>query len=280
MNEALDSTPMNQTIDNPASGGASGAAPTLNLPQDALIIVPVRNLVLFPGTVFPLSIGRSRSQAAMQEAVRLERPVGVLLQNKPEIDEPAPEDLHWVGTSMGVLRYITGPDGSHNVVVRGLRRFRVLQFLEGYPFLVARVQYIEDPERVDSEIEGRARALKERALETLQLLPQVPAEAVAALQALDNPAMLGDVIASLLDIPVDEKQALLETFDLRARLERLLETLTRRMEVLKVSRDIEQRTRESIGDVNRKHVLREQMRQIQKELGDDEGSAAEFEELE
>jgi ATP-dependent Lon protease len=103
---------------------------------------------------------------------------------------------------------------------------------------------------------------------------------VAALQALDNPAMLGDVIASLLDIPVEDKQALLETFDLRARLERLLETLTRRMEVLKVSRDIEQRTRESIGDVNRKHVLREQMRQIQKELGEDEGTAAEFEELE
>ena len=234
---------------------------------------------MFPGTVFPLTVGRQRSQAAVQEAVRLERPIGVLLQSKPDVDEPGPDDLHWVGTSAAVLRYVTTPDGTHHAVAKGLRRFRVLQVLEGYPFTVARVQYVDDPETLDSEIEGRARALKQRALETLELLPQVPAEMVTALQAIESPGQLADVIAGLLDITVEEKQSLLETFDLKARLDKLLEVLAHRIEVLKVSRDIAERTRESIGDVNRKHLLREQMRTIQKELGEGDEAAAEIDEL-
>src|SRR5512146_3165527 len=136
---------------------------TRPLPDDALIILPVRNVVMFPGAVFPLTVGRERSRAAAQEAVRLERPLGVLLQNKPEIEEPGPNDLHWVGTSASVLRYITTPDGLHHAIARGLRRFRVLQFLDGYAYSAARVQFIDDPEEVDAEIEGRARALKQRA---------------------------------------------------------------------------------------------------------------------
>src|SRR5512143_1244915 len=170
------------------------------LPDDAIAIVPVRNVVLFPGAVIPLTVGRERSRAAAQEAVRLERPLGVLLQNKPEIEEPGPNDLHWVGTSASVLRYITTPDGLHHAIARGLRRFRVLQFLEGYPFTVARVQYIEEAETVDTEIEGRARALRDRATEILKLLPQVPEEMVAALQSVEGPSRLADFIAGLMDV--------------------------------------------------------------------------------
>ncbi len=264
----------------PASSAPGGVgAGTRPLPDDALIVLPVRNVVVFPATVLPIAIGRERSQQAVQEAVRLEKPIGVLLQSKPEVDEPGPDELHWVGTSAAVLRYVTAPDGSHHLVARGLQRFRVLQFLDGYPFTVVRVQYIADPERSDPEIEGRARVLKERALETLQLLPQVPAEMSVALQGIDDPAQLADVISSVLDVPPEEKQSLLETFDLKARLDRLLAILARRIEVLKVSRDVADRTRESIGDVNRKHLLREQMRTIQKELGEGEEGAAELEEL-
>jgi ATP-dependent Lon protease len=266
--------------DTAAPGAATRPPDSVRpIPSDALIIVPVRQMVMFPGTVLPLAIGRERSQAAVQEAMRLERSVGVLLQSKPEVEEPGPDDLHWVGTSVAVLRYVTAPDGSHHVVAKGLQRFRVLQFLEGYPFTVARVQMIEAEPAMGSEIEGRARALKERALETLALLPQVPAEMSAALAAIDDPALLVDVVASVLDIDAPQKQSLLETFDLRTRLDRVLEILARRIEVLKVSRDVAERTRESISDVNRKALLREQMRTIQKELGEGDEMAAELEEL-
>jgi ATP-dependent Lon protease len=251
------------------------------IPQDALIVLPVRNLVLFPGTLQPLAIGRPRSQAAAQEAVRLERPLGVMLQNKPEVEDPAPEDLHWVGTSAAVLRYVTTPEGVHHAIVKGLRRFRALQFLEGYPFLVARVEYVEETGKPDAEVQGRAQALKQQALQALQLLPQVPLEAVAGIQGLEAPEQIADVVASVLDIPNTDKQTLLEIFDLKPRLDRLLEMLAHRIEVLKIQREVSERTREFIGDVNRKHLLREQMRTIQKELGEgDDEEAAEVQELE
>jgi ATP-dependent Lon protease len=253
---------------------------TRPLPEDAIAIVPVRNVVLFPGAVIPLTVGRERSRAAAQEATRLQRPLGVLLQNKPDIEEPGPDDLHWVGTTATVLRYITAPDGTHHAICSGQKRFRVLQFLEDYPFLAARVQTIDDPAEVDADIEGRALSLKERAVEILTLLPQVPEEMVAALNAVEGPARLADFIAGLMDVGAEEKQALLETFDLKARLDKLLELLSHRIEVLKVSREIEAKTRESIGDANRKHLLREQMRAIQKELGEGDEGAAELAELE
>ncbi len=249
------------------------------LPDDALIIVPVRNVVLFPGVVFPLTVGRERSRAAAQEAARLQRPLGVLLQSKPGSELPGPDDLHWVGTTANVLRYITAPDGSHHVICQGVKRFRVLQFLDGYPFTVARVQFIEEPGKIDPDIEGRALNLRQRATEILQLLPQVPEEMVAALRGVEGPARLADFIAGLMDISVEEKQQLLETFDLKTRLDKLLELLQHRIEVLKVSRDIDARTKESIDDRNRKHLLREQMRTIQKELGEGDEGAAEIAEL-
>jgi ATP-dependent Lon protease len=250
------------------------------LPEDALIIVSVRNVVLFPGMVLPLTVGRERSRAAAQEAVRLQRPLGVLLQSKVDVEEPSPDELHWVGTTANVLRYVTGPDGLHHAICQGLKRFRVLQFLEGYPFTVARVELIEEPDRTDPDIEGRAHNLKQRAIEILQLLPQVPEEMVVALQSVEGSARLADLIAGLMDTGAEEKQALLETFDLKDRLDRLLDLLSRRIEVLKVSREIDERTKESIGDMNRKHLLREQMRTIQKELGEGDEGVAEIAELE
>ena len=249
------------------------------IPDDALIIVPVRNVVLFPGMVFPLTVGRERSRAAAYEAARQQKPLGVLLQNKPDVEQPAPADMHWIGTMATVLRYITAPDGTHHAICQGAKRFRVLQYLDGYPFMVARVEIIDEAETTDTDVEGRAHNLRQRAAEILQLLPQVPEEVVSALQGIDGAARLADFIAGLMDISAEEKQALLETFDLKARLDKLLELLTHRIEVLKVSRDIAERTKGSIDDNNRKHLLREQMRTIQKELGEGDEGTAEIAEL-
>jgi ATP-dependent Lon protease len=267
-------------MDPPAApSDAQVAGVSRPLPDDALIIVPVRKLVLFPGMVVPLLVDRERSRVAVQEAVRLQRPLGILLQSKRDVEEPRPEDMHWIGTTANVLRYITAPDGSHHAICQGGQRFRVLQFLDGFAMPVARVQLIDEATETTSEIEGRALNLQQRALEILSLLPQVPEEMSAALKAVDSPTRLADFIAGLMDLPVDEKQALLEMFDLKSRLDKLLELLSHRIEVLKVSREIDARTRESIDDRNREHLLREQMRTIQKELGEDESGAAEITEL-
>ena len=262
-----------------ASAQTAREAATRPLPEDAIIILPVRNLVLFPGVVLPITVGRPRSRAAAQEAVRAQRPIGVLLQSKPEVDEPGQDDLHWVGTSANVLRYVTAPDGSHHLICQGERRFRVLQFIEGYPFQVARVQFIEETETVDADIEARAHNLMERALEILQLLPQAPEEMVAALRSVKSPARLADFIAGFVELSAEEKQRLLEMFDLKARLDRLLEVLSHRVEVLRLSREINERTKESIDEQGRRHLLREQMRTIQKELGEDDEGTAEIAEL-
>ena len=277
--DALSGDPGTAASVPPADPAQVSTGVLRSLPDDALILLPVRNFVLFPATVLPVLVGRERSQAAVQEAIRLERPIGVLLQRNADAEEPGTDDLRRVGTSAAVLRYVTTPDGVHHAIARGLQRFRVVEYLGGYPFPVARVEFFDDPEDVDPEIEGRARALRQRAMETLQLLPQVPAEMATALQAIEGAGRLVDFIAGVMDIGPEDKQALLETFDLRMRLDKVLALLAHRIEVLKVSREIDDRTRASIGDVNRKHLLREQMRTIQKELGEGDEGAAEIAEL-
>jgi ATP-dependent Lon protease len=244
------------------------------VPDDVLIIVPVRNLVLFPGTVVPVAVNRERSLAAAQEAVRAERKVGFLLQKDPDLQSPTGDDLYRVGTVASIVRYVTGQDGTHHLVVQGERRFRVLDWQQGLPYMVARVDYLSDPEHVSSEVEARALNLKRLAAEAISLLPQAPAELANAIQAVESPSTLADLVASFMDIKAPEKQQLLETIDLRKRLDLVSELLTKRIEVLRLQRQIEEQTREAIDERHKEALLREQLRQIRKQLGE-EGEAGE-----
>jgi ATP-dependent Lon protease len=250
------------------------------LPQDAIALVPTRNMVLFPGVIVPFSLGREASVLAAREALRTEQRIGFLLQRNPADDAPANDALHWVGTAGQILRHITGPDGSHHVMVQGETRFRVLEFLEGWPFLVARVVFIEDtaPNGL-AETEARFLQLRSQAAEAAGLLPNVPDELGNAIRAMESPGSLADMVANFLDIKPAEKQVLLETFDLSQRIERVLALLAERVGVLRLSKEIGEQTQKAFNDNQREHVLREQMRQIQKELGDGEDTAAENEEL-
>jgi len=250
------------------------------LPEDAIALVPMRNMVLFPGVIAPLSLGREASVLAAQEAVRAERRVGFLLQRDPAQDAPSPDDLHWVGTAAQILRHISGPDGSHHVVAQGQVRFRVMEFLEGWPFLVARVVYIEDVAPAgNAEFEARFLQLRSQAAEAAQLLPNTPDELANALRAMESPGGLADMVTNFLDIKLADKQALLETFDLTQRVDKVLALLAERVGVLRLSKEIGVQTQKAFDERQREHVLREQMRQIQKELGDGEDTAAENEEL-
>src|SRR6266446_5176817 len=268
MSLELDS--MNQ---KPAGESASAAAAarmtpqgTYALPDDAVIILPVRRMVLFPGMILPVALGREASIAAAQGAAKAKQPIGVLLQRNAETEKPGPEELCLVGTVANIVRYVTTPDGTHHVICQGQQRFRVVEYLEGYPFLVARVGRIEEPEAAGKEIEARFVQLKERALEVLGLLPQAPQELIAGIQGISSPGALADLVAGVMDIEVAEKQALLETVDLQKRLDGVLEHLAHRLQVLKLSREIDERTKTSLDDTQRKYLLREQMKSIQKEL--------------
>ncbi len=260
--------------------GANSASGALALPDDAIIIVPVRDLVLFPGMILPVTIGRESSIAGAQQAIKSERTIGLLLQRNPEADRPAPEDLSQVGTIAGILRYITTPDGAHHIICQGQQRFRVIEMLEGYPFLAARVATIEEAESTGTQIEARFLQLKERALEVLQLTPQASQELAGAVQNIASAAALADMVAGLMDIKAAQKQKLLETVDLQQRLDAVLELLAQRLQVLRLSREIDERTKASMDERQREYLLREQLKSIQKELGEGEdGNAAELAEL-
>jgi ATP-dependent Lon protease len=250
-----------------------------SISDDMLIIIPVRNMVLFPGVVLPVGINRERSKAAAREALRTERQVGFLLQRNSELDDPAADDLYTVGTAANVLRYVTSQDGSRHLVAQGERRFRVLNFQSGLPFMLARVEYLNDPPHVNDDIEARALHVKNLAAETLSLLPQAPAEIGNALQAMESPSTLADLIASFMDIKPIEKQQLLEAVDLKTRLDKVTDLLNHRIQVLRLQKQIEQNTREAIDERHKEVLLREQMRQIQKELGENEDTSDELKEL-
>jgi len=202
----------------PAQPGASPGAASLEgmpaIPEDALILITTRNLVLFPSTVLPITLGRQRSIVAAQTAIRLNRPVGLILQRDPTMDDPMPVDLHRVGTEANLLRYVTSPDGSHHVICQGEQRFRIVEFLDGYPFFVARIVRVPEAETSTKEIDARLLNLRTQATEVLQLLPQTPAELVNAVQGVTSAPALADLIASFMDITPPEKQELLETFDI------------------------------------------------------------------
>jgi ATP-dependent Lon protease len=258
--------------------GADILAQNPTAAEDVLIVLAQRDVVLFPGVVLPLAIHGKRAAAAAQEAVRTQRRIGILLQ-KDESEEPGADALHRVGTIASILRFVTAPDGTHHVICRGEERFAVLDYVSEEPFLVARIEHHRDPAVVDGEIEARGITLRERALEALQLLPQAPAELVNAVRGIESVSALADAIASFMDLKPADKQELLATFDLQTRLDRILSLVNRRVEVLKVSRQIDERTREAFDDRQKEAVLRERLRQIQKELGETDGSSTELADL-
>jgi len=261
----------------PATGRFEARSP--GAPADATIVVPVRSVVLFPEIVFPITIGRPLSVEAAQAAVREQRQILVVLQKDPSVDAPGPDDLYQVGTVANILRYVTAPDGAHHVICQGVQRFRITEFVPGLPYLAAKGLHLPEPTGGGSEIEARFLLLREQALEVLQLLPQAPAELRMAIEGTQSPAALADLAAAYMDIQPAEKQEILETVDLVARLDKVSHHLAHRLEVLKLSAEIGKQTRASIDERQREVLLREQMAAIQKQLGEGDGNAAEMEEL-
>ncbi len=192
---------------------------------------------------------------------------------------PPGSDLYATGTVANIVRYVTGADGTHHLVVQGERRFRVLDWQNGLPYMVARVEYLPDPGNVGSDVEARALNLKRLAAEAISLLPQAPAELSNAIQSVESASTLSDLVASFMDVKPTEKQELLETLDLKVRLERVSTLLQKRIEVLRLQRQLEEKTRDAIDERHKEVLLREQLRQIRKELGEEGEQGEEIAEL-
>jgi len=245
---------------------------SLSLPADVVPLVPMRNAVLFPHSAMPVGVGRPKSVAALRQAAQTGGLLGIVLQHDPKVDDPGRADLCEVGTLAQVLQQAEGAESQHHAMCQGVQRFRIEALVDGYPFLAARIVRIDEAAELSPEAEALALQLHQRAAEILALLPSVPVEVAQALAALRDPRRLADIVAHLLDSEVVEKQKLLETLRIEDRMTRLLELLARRIQVLRLSHEIGERTKEQLDDRQRKYLLREQLKTIQKELGEDDGN--------
>ena len=253
--------------------------PRLNIPAGALIIIPLRNRVLFPSMIMPLMVRRPARLQAVEETVRQQQPIGFVVQRDPNIDVAQPKDLYEVGTAADVLRMFTLPDGQRQILVQGRRRFEIAEFLETDPVLIARVTMVEEKIPQTKEFEARILHLRQEAARALSLFPEPMNELRSMIERIEDPLSVIDMIASTLDLPTAEKQGILAILDPEARAQRVSEKLARQIELLELSRKIGDETKESMDKSQRQYFLREQLKAIQKELGDEDGKGVEIEEL-
>lgn len=251
-----------------------------SLPADVIALVPMRNVVLFPHVLMPITVGRVRSIATIEHALQSNIPIGIVLQKDAAVDEPELEALCHTGTIANIVHHVTSADKTHHVICQGVERFQIEELVKGYPFIAARIKRPKEPVEVSTKSEALALQLRERAIEILSLLPGVPAELAHSLQATRAPSDLADITASLIDTEVGEKQMLLDTIDTEERLQKVLHILSRRIEVLRLSQEISERTKEQMEDRERKFLLQEQLKAIQKELGENGENDQEIAKLE
>src|SRR5256884_5555607 len=258
---------------------SSKSMPRPNIPAGALVIIPLRNRVLFPSMIMPLMVRRSARLQAVEETVRQQLPIGFVTQRDPNIEVPEPKDLYEVGTAADVLRMFTLPDGQRQIFVQGRRRFEIGEFLETDPLLIARVTMVEEKIPQTKEFEARILHLRQEAARALSLFPEPMSELSSMIERIEDPLSVIDMIASTLHLASAERQEILAIFDPEARAQRVSEKLARHIELLELTRKIGDETKESMDKSQRQYFLREQLKAIQKELGEQDGKGIEVEEL-
>ncbi len=225
--------------------------------------------MLFPGSIIPIDVGRKKSVKLVEEAISKERPViGIVTQRDARTEEPGPGDLYMVGCAARILKVIKLAKDNFSVILQGVSRIRLLEVSGQDPFMTARVQALPDLPTNDVELDALVMNVKDVAKRVIKLMPELPKEASALVDSVVEPGQLSDVIISNLDVQVDEKQDVLETFDLKARLRKVLQFLSRQHEVLKVREKINSQVQEEMGRNQREYVLRQQLKAIKEELGE------------
>ncbi len=250
-------------------GGTEGP---VEVPE-IISILPLRNSVLFPGSIIPIDVGRRKSVRLVEEAISKERPViGILTQRDARTEDPGEGDMYAVGCAARILKVIKLAKDNFSVILQGVSRVRILDYQSTDPFITSRVTALPDPTVADVELDALVLNLKDIAKRVIKLMPELPKEAGALVDSVTEPGQLADLITSNLELQVEEKQDVLETFDLKARIRKVLQFLSRQLEVLKVREKINTQVQEEMGRNQREYVLRQQLKAIKEELGElDEG---------
>ncbi len=248
---------------------------------DVLPVLPIRNAVLFPGAVAPFDVGRQKSVALVEDIENLtSRVIAIFAQRDPSTDDPTQSDLYPVGVAARVLKALKHSSGNYSLILQGLMRVRLEALVEESPYLKARTSKLEEPASGDVEAEALAMSLRDIAKQVIQLMPELPREAGSLIDSIQEPGQLADLVASNLDVPVDEKAELLETLEAKDRIRKVLRLLTRQLEILKMRERINSQIKEEMGKNQREYVLRQQLKAIKEELGDEDGDSGDLEVLE
>jgi ATP-dependent Lon protease len=261
------------SIDNPEQDGSS-LPREMNLP-----ILAIRNTVIFPVLAFPINVGRDKSLQAVEEALEGGMVLGILSQRDAKNEDPDPDELYATGTVVKVLKSVKMPGNKLSVIIQGLARLKVKKFDHTDPYLRAEVEVFEEPADHPSSLDEKMGNLRELAQRIIDLSPQIPSEASFLVRSIDNPGVLSDIVASNLGIGVEEKQELLDTFDTSDRMDKVIALLNKEIQVLELSNKIQTEVKGEMDKAQREYFLREQLKAIQKELGEVDDRQEEFEDL-
>jgi ATP-dependent Lon protease len=248
---------------------------------DELPVLPIRNAVLFPGAVAPFDVGREKSVALVEDVDNLTAPViAIFAQRDPSTDDPGKDDLHHVGCAARVLKALKHSSGNYSLILQGLTRIRLDTMTQSGPYLKAKVSRLPEQNAADDEAEALSMSLRDIAKQVIQLMPELPREAGSLIDSIQAPGALADLVAGNLDAPVDEKASLLEMIDVKERIRKVLKLLTRQLEILKMRERINSQIKEEMGKNQREYVLRQQLKAIKEELGEDEGDQGDLDGIE
>lgn len=242
-------------------------------------LLPLRDTVVFPHMMAPLSVGRDRSLKAVESATNSDNLIVVVGQRDPEVQEPELEDLHDIGVEMVVGRILRLPDGSTNILGQGRRRVKILGLNQSQPFIRAQIQPLQESKKITLGTEALMRAVLSLFEKVVQLSRTLPEDAYIAAMNLSEPGQLADLLASLLDLDFQKRQELLEILDPTARLQRLSILLANELDVLELESSIHNKVQQEVDRSQREYFLREQMRAIQTELGEIDIQTAEVQEM-
>jgi ATP-dependent Lon protease len=275
--------PETQIIERTEAGttlrtGANGQVITI---PHTLPILPIRNIVVFPGTVMPLNVGRPKSKALLDEVMPGEKVIGVVTQRNADTEDPKMEDLHQVGCACMILKLFKLPDGNQSIIVHGLARFRLSELSQTEPFAIGKVEILEDKLAEGPNLDALVNSVRTQANRVIELSPNTPDEAAQVLNSIQNPSALADFLAANLQADTADKQLLLEELDVEKRLRMIAARIATQLDVLELQSKIQSQVKENIDKSQRRYYLQEQLKAIRKELGEGEpgGGGNEVEQL-